>query len=188
MASTPAGMVRLNALAVLRLMTKHAQAAAEPKSGPQRRSARAGARAHDEEFAECIASAGRDRDGRFAEVHLGKIPHQRLVERVIKTGSNDLRFEQRGNPIEPFEQFAQISGQIRHANPSYRRLRLPRKRWKVLGVDLNRSECGRWQLLRPWESRPPPRCQLRVNERTRSRGSALRAKAGASDAPDAVIG
>jgi hypothetical protein len=57
------------------------------------------------------------RDGRFAEVHLGKIPHQRLVERLIKTGSNDLRFEQRGNSIEPFEQFAQISGQIRHAKP-----------------------------------------------------------------------
>ena len=99
--------------------------------------------AHDGEFARCIASAGRDRDGRFAEVHLGKIPHQRLVERLIKTGSNDLRFEQRGNPLEPFEQFAQISGQIRHANPSYRRLRLPRKQWKVLGVDLNRSKSGR---------------------------------------------
>ena len=85
--------------------------------GRQRRSARAGARAHDGEFAQCIASAGRDRDGRFAEVHLGKIPHQRLVERLIKTGSNDLRFEQRANPIEPFEQFAQISGQIRYAKP-----------------------------------------------------------------------
>jgi hypothetical protein len=78
---------------------------------------RAGARAHDGEFAQCIASAGRDRDGRFAEVHLGKIPHQRLVERVIQTGRNDLRFEQRRNLIEPFEQFAQISGQVRHANP-----------------------------------------------------------------------
>ena len=40
-----------------------------------------------------------------------------LSSGLIKTGSNDLRFEQRGNPIEPFEQFAQISGQIRHAKP-----------------------------------------------------------------------
>jgi hypothetical protein len=100
----------------------------------------AGARAHDGEFAQCIASAGRDRDGRFAEVHLGKIPHQRLVERVIQTGRNDLRFEQRGNLIEPFEQFALISGQIRHANPFYRTLRLLRKQRQVLGIELNRSE------------------------------------------------
>jgi hypothetical protein len=59
---------------------------------------------------------------------------------VIETGRNDLRFEQRRNPIEPFEQFAQISGQIRHANPFYRMLSLPRSQWQVLGDDLNRSE------------------------------------------------
>jgi hypothetical protein len=41
-----------------------------------------------------------------------------LSKRVTQTGRNELRFKQRGNPIEPFEQFAQIGGHFfLHANP-----------------------------------------------------------------------
>ena len=54
----------------------------------------------------------------------------------------------------------------------------------------------RFRGLRGTSAYPPrlavkadiPDRQVRAKERTRSRGSALRAKAGASDAPDAVIG
>jgi hypothetical protein len=76
--------------------------------------ARAGARAHDGEFAQC--------------------------KRVIHTGRNDLRFEQRGNPIETPSNLRRLAGKFGMTNPFYRMLRLPRKQLQVIGVDLNRSE------------------------------------------------
>jgi hypothetical protein len=55
-------------------------------------------------------AATSDRDARFGQIHLDKIQHQRLVERVTETSRDDLRFEQR-SAFEPCEQFANV---VRH--------------------------------------------------------------------------
>jgi hypothetical protein len=57
-------------------------------------------------------AASSDRDRRFEQIHLDKIQHQRLVERVIETSRDDLRFGHR-SALEPCEQFANV---VRHVH------------------------------------------------------------------------
>jgi hypothetical protein len=45
-------------------------------------------------------AASSDEDRRFGQIHLDKIQHQRLVERVIETSRDDLRFGHR-SAFEP---------------------------------------------------------------------------------------
>jgi hypothetical protein len=45
-------------------------------------------------------AASSDRDALFGQIHLDKIQHQRLVERVTETSRDDHRFEQR-SAFEP---------------------------------------------------------------------------------------
>jgi hypothetical protein len=57
-------------------------------------------------------AASSDEDRRFGQIHLDKIQHQRLVERVIETSRDDLRFGHR-SAFEPCEQLANV---VRHAH------------------------------------------------------------------------
>ena len=52
-------------------------------------------------------AASSDEDRRFGQIHLDKIQHQRLVERVIETSRDDLRFGHR-SAFEPCEQLANV--------------------------------------------------------------------------------
>ena len=60
-------------------------------------------------------AASSDRDRRFGQIHLDEIQHQRLVERVIETCRDDLRFGHR-SVFKPTEQLANLS----RASPSPR--------------------------------------------------------------------
>jgi hypothetical protein len=57
-------------------------------------------------------AASSDRDRRFGQIHLDEIQHQRLVERVIETCRDDLRFGHR-SVFKPTEQLANV---LRHAH------------------------------------------------------------------------
>jgi hypothetical protein len=57
-------------------------------------------------------AASSDRDRRFGQIHLDEIQHQRLVERVIETCRDNLRFGHR-SVFKPTEQLANV---LRHAH------------------------------------------------------------------------